>query len=129
VSRLVWLLAGLLGGLVVGRNAEPMIDPAGAAVVLALLVGCGLCWTAGYRGKSVAVATAVAQAQAVAAADAEANAAAIANAAVHLHLEQLGHRVGSAVLEHDQADKRSLERGEQITDSSARLWVPARSRP
>lgn len=133
MSRLVWLVVGLMGGLIVGRNAEPMTHPAGAAVVLALLVGCGVCWFAAYRGKSVAVATAVAVAQAAAAADAEANAAAIAQAAVHLHLSQQPSGAlerGPAVHQVlEQADSRSLEQQHQSDSTTARLWVPATSRP
>ena len=86
MSRLVWMVAGLLGGIIVGRNAEPMVNPAGGAVVLALLVGCGVCWMAAYRGKSQAVATAVAVATASVHAEVEATAQAIAQAALHIHL-------------------------------------------
>lgn len=127
MSRLVWLLGGLLGGVVVGRNAEPMAQPAGAAVVLALLVGCGLCWVAGYRGKSTAVATAVAHAQAVAAADAEANAAAIAQAAVHLHMSNSEQQLLD--VDHGRTAVRSTQAAravDQVAEvATARLWLPA----
>jgi hypothetical protein len=76
------MLAGLIGGVAVSRNAEAMTAPVAAAVVLAALAGCGFCWFAAYRGKSVAVATAVssavASARAEAAAEAEALSAALA---------------------------------------------------
>jgi hypothetical protein len=67
-----------------------MSTPQVAAVVLALLVGCGICWWAAYRGKSSAVATAVAvavaQANAAAEAEASARASAVAQQAVQIVL-------------------------------------------
>jgi hypothetical protein len=80
VSRLVWLLLGLVGGIAIARNAEPMSAPALSAVALMFVAACGICWFAAYRGKSVAVATAVAVAQAKADAHAESLSAALADA-------------------------------------------------
>jgi hypothetical protein len=92
MSRLVWLVLGLLGGIVIARNAEPMSGPVTGAVVLGMLAGCGVCWWAAYRGKSGAVASAVAAAMAVAHAEAEATAdaraQAIAQQAVTVYLGQ-----------------------------------------
>jgi hypothetical protein len=82
VTRLLYLLAGLVGGVVVGRNAGPIDSPAQGAVWLALLAGCGLCWVAAYRGKAAAVATAVAVAKAEA--TATATAAALAQVQVNI---------------------------------------------
>lgn len=94
MSRLVWMLLGLMGGVAISRNAPALTAPQGAAVILACIVGCGICWWAGFRGKSVAVATAVATAVAVAEAKAEATAEAqalaIASAQFHLHLSETG---------------------------------------
>ena len=123
----MWLLLGLAGGIAAARNAEPMANPAGGAVVLVLLVGCALCWVAGYRGKSTAVAVAVAHATAVASAAAEAQAAAIAQAAVHLHMEQLPQAITAAAVEHQAVTARTapaIPPVHQVGNAPARLWLP-----
>jgi hypothetical protein len=92
--RLGWMLAGFCGGVIMARNAAAMTAPQTAAVILALVVGCGVTWWAGYRGKSSAVATAVsvavAQADARAESLADARASAVAQQAVTLVLTGSG---------------------------------------
>lgn len=95
--RLVWLVAGFVGGLVVARNAPAMPHPAVGALLLCMVVGCGVCWWAGYRGKSSAVATAVATAVASAEASAEARAQAIAQQAVSVYIGRAGGGVAEPV--------------------------------
>lgn len=114
----MWLILGFLGGIVTTRNAEPMGAPATSAVFLAFVVGCGLLWFAGYRGKREAVATAVATAVASANAAAEASARSAATSAVTLYL---GQQAGI-----------TPEMHEQIVDSSVKeiaaiQHVPAQS--
>lgn len=147
MSRLVWLLVGLVGGIIAGRNSPAMNGPVTAAVLAAAVVGGGVCWAAGYRGKSQAVAAAVAVATAAAAADAEANAQAIAQAAVHLHLAGQPHPVQldrqHVRARHGQLEEHHLEEHQHVESrpgqlepapqtvqgASARLWLPAHSRP
>lgn len=78
------------------RNAAAMHGPEAAAVFLAAIVGCGVCWWAAYRGKSSAVASAVATAVASARAESNASAAAVATQAVTLVLN--GYPQDAAVL-------------------------------
>lgn len=107
MSRLVWLVLGLMGGIAVSRNAPAMSAPAASAVILCGVVACGFVWWAAYRGKSQAVASAVAvavaQAHAEAEAVADARAAAVAQSAVNLFLTEEGQvplsgREASAVM-------------------------------
>lgn len=96
MTRLIWMVLGFMGGVSMARNAQAMNAPSVGAVGLVLVVGCGVCWFAAYRGKSQvvasAVAVAVASAEATASAAAESRAQAIAQAAVHLHLGGLDSR-------------------------------------
>lgn len=86
--RILWIVAGFFGGIIVSRNAEPMSDPETGAVFLALIAAGGVMWCAGYRGKTSAVASAVAVANAAASAQADARAQAVANSAINLYLGQ-----------------------------------------
>src|SRR4051812_10392620 len=83
---MIRVIAGLILGIVIARNAEPMPHPVQAAVGAAFLAGLLLAWAFGRRDKASAVAVAVASAQAAAAAEAEASAEAIAQAAVQVYL-------------------------------------------
>ena len=88
MSFLLWIVCGFMGGVITSQNSRQMSTPVLGSIVLAFLVGCGITFFAGYRGKSVAVATAVANATAIAKAEANANAKAIANSAINLYLGQ-----------------------------------------
>jgi len=81
VSRLLWVVAGFIAGVVVSRNAAPMANPVLGAVLVGVGVVVAVAWWGGVCDKKAAVATAVARATAVATAAAEAKAAALASAA------------------------------------------------
>jgi hypothetical protein len=110
MTRLLWMLAGLVGGVALSRNAEPMSNPQKAGVLFALVVGCGFCWWAAYRGKAGAVATAVAvavaKAEATAVALSESRAQAVAQNAVVIALG------GNA----DGLDARELWQAHHVVD-------------
>lgn len=104
MGRLLWMLAGLLGGVIVSRNAPAYSGAAAGAVILAAVVGCGVCWWAAYRGKSQAVVVAVARATAEANARADAAATALAQSeAQAAALAQVVVNVGDAGAERPQA--------------------------
>ena len=86
MAKLFWLICGFFGGVIVTRNAAPMSQPATAAIFLAFIVGMGIMWFAGYRGKKEAVSSAVAVAMSVANANANAAARAAASSAINLYL-------------------------------------------
>ena len=102
MSRLLWVGAGFLGGIVVSRNAAPMANPVIGAVLVGVAILVGASWWGGGRDKKAAVATAVAKATAIASAAADAKAAAIAQAAVNLYVG------GAGVETAGQADASSL---------------------
>lgn len=86
MGNLLWIILGFCGGAIVSQNSKEMADPEKTAIFLCMVVGCGIVWTMGYRGKSVAIATAVATAVAQANAQAEASARAAASSAINLYL-------------------------------------------
>lgn len=86
MARLMLILLGFLGGVIVARNSEHMSNQSSAAVFLTLFVACGIMWRAGYRGKREEVAKAVANATAIAAANAESQARAAATSAINFYL-------------------------------------------
>ncbi len=94
MSRLLWVLAGFVAGVVVSRNAAPMASPVLGAVLVGVALVVAVAWWGGVRDKKAAVATAVAKAVAVATATAEAQSAAVAGAAaqaaVNLYLGGAG---------------------------------------
>lgn len=154
MSRLLFLLVGVIAGTAVGNQGRGYGSTGLGVLVFVVVVAVGLAWFAGQRDKASAVAVAVAKAQAVAAADAEAQAAAIAQAAVHLHLAgadgggvvaetarveraastaRLGRHAAPALV--DQGVPGLLERasterhetrgrGRQLPDTSARGLLP-----
>ena len=87
MSVLFWTILGFIGGVIVSQNSAGMNHPELAAVFLCMIASCGLMWTLGYRGKSVAVASAVATATA----NANANARAAASSAVNLYMMSQNH--------------------------------------
>lgn len=86
MSKLFWMIVGLLGGIMISRNAQEMTNPEVAAVFMAMIVGSGITFFCGYRGKKDAVSMAVATAVATANANSEANARAAASSAINLYL-------------------------------------------
>lgn len=105
VRRIVYIVAGFLGGVIVSRNAAAMPRPSANAVLVGAGVLCVVGWIAGRREKNSAVAIAVAHAEATATAVAESQAAAFAQAAVHLHMTT--GPVG--LVEAGQAERPSLD--------------------
>lgn len=96
MSRLLFLIGGLVLGIGVGQTAYVHGPAAGGGAVVIVLVLVGLAWFGGQRDRASAVAVAVARAEATAAAVSEAQAAAIAQAAVHLHMTGIGGTVPDA---------------------------------
>ena len=88
MGSLFLVIIGFFGGIIMTRNSEPMNSPQTAGVFLCMIVGCGLMWYMGYRGKSSAVATAIATATATAKAEANAQARSVASSAINLYLGQ-----------------------------------------
>lgn len=115
--RVILLALGFIGGIIVGRNAESMDAPEFGAVVLCLIIACGIMWTMGYSGKSSAVATAVANATATANANADARAQSVANSAINLYLgqqagftpEMIGSIVDRSITDNKQKEKAAIE--------------------
>ena len=100
--RIVYLVAGFLGGVIVSRNAAAMPRPSANAALVGAGILCLVGWVAGRREKNSAVAVAVAHAEATATAAAESQAAAFAQAAVHLHM---GSEGGSRLIEASTSER------------------------
>jgi len=113
MSFLFWTATGFIGGVIISKNGEHMNSPSIVAIFLAMIIGCGFMWWAGYHGKNVAVATATATATAIANANANAKAAAIASSAINLYLgaqagatpEMIGSIVDRSVIENTNNTK------------------------
>jgi hypothetical protein len=117
--RIVYLVAGFLGGVIVSRNAAAMPKPSANAALVGAGILCLVGWVAGRREKNSAVAVAVAHAEATATAAAESQAAAFAQAAVHLHL---GGEGGSRLIEASTSERTLGRAAAREAVESGRGW-------
>lgn len=80
MSRIVWLLGGLVVGISMGRNSQPFGAASGVAVVVLVVLAGALSWWAARRDLRSLVASSTATAIAAARVDFEARLEAHANA-------------------------------------------------
>lgn len=117
--NIIWIIVGFMGGVIMAKNSAEMDAPSVAAVIFAMVAGCGVAWSAAYHGKRQAVASAVATATAVATAKARSEANAAAQSIVNLYggaipnLESGLVPTQRYVLASDVTEDRQLTQGEQ----------------